>query len=130
MGNILNRNSRNSNVENFDDTSNENENELVISRTIRNNYPRIPENPRNTQNPYILDILDSRNIVRFTDELCCICLNNRAEVYLNCKHSNFCYNCIVDYIDHQKFYNRPANCPMCRTEITKIYLGYLLEFKV
>jgi hypothetical protein len=59
------------------------------------------------------------------NEPCCICMDNLSCVSLDCGHTNFCWECI-----RELSLNGYRECPLCRTEISKINVCYNLEFKV
>ena len=81
---------------------------------------------------YVIRTLEPDKIIKFGERFgkeCCICLENNPEVYLNCGHHEFCYNCISQLVEFNYSMNTVPKCPVCREIISSVYLGYTLEFK-
>ena len=133
MGNSLFKNRRNQ----ITPTNNSNGgaiiNEYYVPAHPIGPPPSVPRNSYiNKPQPYIIESLNVENVIRFNfhEGKCCICLDNSPSVILNCGHTEFCYSCIIDYCDHQWNNNKVPTCPICRTTISKVSMGYILDFHI
>jgi len=101
-----------------------------VRPNVRPNVRQAWTESRNQE--YVIRKLDNDKIIRFPEQYgseCCICLENSPNVYLNCSHHNFCYNCISKLVEFNYAMNKVPKCPICREIITSVNLGYILEFK-
>jgi len=128
MGNSLFKNRRNNRV--VPNTNFENDGPVINEYHVPA-HPIGPP-PSNPRNPYILESLNVKNVIRFNfhDGKCCICLDNSPSVILNCGHTEFCYSCIIEYCEHQWNNNKVPTCPICRATLNKVSLGYILDFNI
>lgn len=59
-----------------------------------------------------------------SDRLCDSCMERPIQTRLNCGHESLCYMCMYTWVQVYK----KSTCPVCRTEIEKIQVPYLLEY--